>query len=317
MNQNTIYSLEKVTINDSVQWLLIRGFDFSKPVLLYIQAGPGLPMIPEADAMERIHNLEKDFIVVYWDQRGCGKSFSKDIKNCTVTLQQMRDDTLECTRYLLSRFQRQKIIMAGFSIGGSLAMMAANKNPEYYSSVVAVGADLLMSETNRSAMEFAMSHASFKRNKKAIKELNSLADKPILTPRQFQLRAKWLTDFGGIHRKSTYNKLVFATMKNMIFSKEYSLVDVFKSIQGMDFVQRSLLPELNGLNLFQEINHLKVPVYFIQGAHDPLVPMVLTEKFFKHIKADKKELIVFRDSSHMPHYEEPEFFRKELLRVTK
>jgi pimeloyl-ACP methyl ester carboxylesterase len=214
---------------------------------------------------------------------------------------------------LLNRFQRKKLNIAGFSIGGSIALMAASKNPEFFSSVVTVGADLWMSETNRSAFDFAMKQAIASQNQTAIKELSTLANKPIMTPGQFQMRAKWLTDFGGIYRKMTYNKLVLKTIKNMLLSKEYSFADILKSIRGIDYVQQCMLPGLNDLNLFNEINMIKVPWYLFQGAHDPLVPLALTEKFFINIKADKKEIIVFHDSSHMPHYEQPLRFREALL----
>ena len=48
--------------------------DASNPVLLLIQQGPGLPMINEARRFELLLGLEQVFTVVYWDQRGCGRS---------------------------------------------------------------------------------------------------------------------------------------------------------------------------------------------------------------------------------------------------
>jgi hypothetical protein len=42
------------------------------PALLAVQAGPGLPMIHEARVFEDRLRLENEFVVVYWDQRGCG-----------------------------------------------------------------------------------------------------------------------------------------------------------------------------------------------------------------------------------------------------
>src|SRR4029453_17381199 len=66
-------SLEKVVINDSEQWILVRGKSSKAPLILHVQAGPGLPIIPEARAMEKKLNLETDYLVAYWDQRACGK----------------------------------------------------------------------------------------------------------------------------------------------------------------------------------------------------------------------------------------------------
>jgi pimeloyl-ACP methyl ester carboxylesterase len=69
-----IDTLESVHSGDAAQWIRIRGADAANPVLLLIQQGPGLPMINEARRFEHLLGLEQAFTVVYWDQRGCGRS---------------------------------------------------------------------------------------------------------------------------------------------------------------------------------------------------------------------------------------------------
>ena len=69
-----IDSLEAIPASDTTQWIRIRGANASNPVLLLIQQGPGLPMINEARRFEHLLGLEQDFTVIYWDQRGCGRS---------------------------------------------------------------------------------------------------------------------------------------------------------------------------------------------------------------------------------------------------
>jgi pimeloyl-ACP methyl ester carboxylesterase len=66
--------LEDVPIGGSVQSIRIRGTNRANPVLLLVQQGPGLPMINEVRRFERLLGLEQMFTVVYWDQRGCGRS---------------------------------------------------------------------------------------------------------------------------------------------------------------------------------------------------------------------------------------------------
>ena len=69
-----IDALEPVQLGGITQWIRIRGTDASNPVLLLMQQGPGLPIINEARAWRQRLGLEKDFTVVYWDQRGTGLS---------------------------------------------------------------------------------------------------------------------------------------------------------------------------------------------------------------------------------------------------
>ena len=61
-------------INGHQQWLRIRGERDSNPVILYLHGGPGGSQIP----FYRHYQLgwEQDFTVVYWEQRGAGKSYS-------------------------------------------------------------------------------------------------------------------------------------------------------------------------------------------------------------------------------------------------
>ena len=72
-----IDSLEAIQAGDSTQWIRVRGADVSNPVLLLIQQGPGLPMINEARRFGHLLGLEQDFTVIYWDQRGCGRSLRR------------------------------------------------------------------------------------------------------------------------------------------------------------------------------------------------------------------------------------------------
>ena len=41
--------LEKININNSSQWVLVRGKNIDAPLLIHVQQGPGLPMISEAN----------------------------------------------------------------------------------------------------------------------------------------------------------------------------------------------------------------------------------------------------------------------------
>src|SRR5450755_2227534 len=102
-HKKSFVHLEKVAINDSTQWVLVRGKHIDAPLLIHVQAGPGLPMISEANEIEKHLHLESKFLVAYWDQRGCGRSFSKNIPLETINLTQMADDIIACTKYLLNK----------------------------------------------------------------------------------------------------------------------------------------------------------------------------------------------------------------------
>src|SRR4051812_8178144 len=115
--------LEDVAIGNTMQSIHIRGADASNPVLLLIQQGPGLPMINEARRFERLLGLEQDFTVVYWDQRGCGRSLRTPTPAAEITIEHMTNDTVVLLELLRMRFDAVSYV-AGFSLGATVALHA-------------------------------------------------------------------------------------------------------------------------------------------------------------------------------------------------
>src|SRR3954451_10695459 len=134
----SIDRLESIRLGGTKQWIRIWGKDTTNPVLLLIQQGPGLPMLNEAADDGKLWHLEDDFVVVYWDQRACGKSFSSAIPPQSMTLEQLITDTYELIYELTQRFQVPHIYIIGFSFGGSIAALVAARHPEIVQAVICV-----------------------------------------------------------------------------------------------------------------------------------------------------------------------------------
>ena len=59
------------------QWILIRGRSMENPPLILLHGGPGFS---ETCFFRRyLAPLEDYFTLIYWDQRGCGKSFTNPV----------------------------------------------------------------------------------------------------------------------------------------------------------------------------------------------------------------------------------------------
>lgn len=72
-NRTSVRQLERVSIGNDRQWVLVRGGRRDLPVLLHVQAGPGFPIIHEADALQKHLRWEDACRLDYWDMSGCGK----------------------------------------------------------------------------------------------------------------------------------------------------------------------------------------------------------------------------------------------------
>jgi len=300
--------LEKIIINKTVQWVLVRGKNIDAPLLIHVQAGPGMPMISEANEIERRLHLEEKFLVAYWDQRGCGLSFSRDIPLESITLAQMVDDIIACAKYLLKKYNKRQAVIVGYSIGATTSLMAAAKDSSIFSAIFASGIDVDIPFANQYALDFAMKKAVAGNNKKLAGKINSLAGDPIVETKRFQKRAEILTNLGGIKAGSRYNGLVLSTIKRMLFSKYYGIRGLLKTMKGMEFCQNALLPELHGFILIQQVTKVSVPVHFIQGSLDGIAPPEKCKEYYEHLGAVDKTYTIFEKSAHMPQYDESSKF---------
>ena len=104
---------EPVQLGESTQWIRIRAANARNPLLLLVQQGPGLPMISEVRTFERLLSLEDDFTVIYWDQRGCGRSLRPANATRELSLPAMVNDTERLLAILCDRFDTPAVV-AGF-----------------------------------------------------------------------------------------------------------------------------------------------------------------------------------------------------------
>lgn len=83
--------------------------------------------------------LEQDFVVVTWEQRGAGKSYSALDPVETLTLEQTVADTIEVSNYLRDRFDEDKIYLVGNSWGTIPGVLAVQQHPELFHAYVGTG----------------------------------------------------------------------------------------------------------------------------------------------------------------------------------
>ncbi len=104
-----------IDVNGQKQWLGIYGEDKNNPVMLYLHGGPGNSTSYADWAIMR--KLAKDYTVVSWDQRDCGKTWLKDPKGTPVTSELMRKDLKVVVDYLLEHLNKEKLTFLGMSWG--------------------------------------------------------------------------------------------------------------------------------------------------------------------------------------------------------
>jgi pimeloyl-ACP methyl ester carboxylesterase len=309
-----IDTLEAIELGGTTQWIRTRGASAANPILLMIQQGPGLPMLNEVRRFERTLGLEQDFTVVYWDQRGCGRSLRGGRGQFDISLDRMAADAVSLLELLRDRSGGQ-IYMVGFSFGGTVGATAAARRPDLVKALVAIGMDIDGEAAATCAYKFALETARARGVKRAAQQLEAVGPPPHLTAKQFSTRVRWASSFGGVSTNETYASIARGLVASLLRSPDYSLGDVVRSLRGVSSTQQALLGELAVLDLVDSLPMIDVPVVMAQGRLDQVAPGEAAQRYFDRLHAPSKELVWFEHSAHTPQFEEPELFRAFMLRV--
>ena len=316
----SIATLETIDLNGVEQWILIRGHDTSKPVILFLHGGPG-----GADIVWRelfiTEELEKNFVVVLWDQRGAGKSFSKDLTEEDMHPDKFVEDTIVLTNHLRERFKQEKIFLTGHSWGSALGFFTIMKHPEYpqlYHAYIAAGEAADWNRRQNISYEWTLDRARENSNKKAIKALEELEPFDPTDLRQIGVKNRWLSEFGGEYYLG--NEELAQTYEDYLITgqgPEYSRADAKKWMQGHALSSKTtdIAAAESGYNLFRDLPEVQIPLFFFTGRYDYQTPGPLTEEYYNFVKAPNKGFIWFEESAHLLIFEEPDKMARELIKI--
>lgn len=319
MDAQPIDAHQYIRLGNLEQSVWIRGSNTENPILLILHGGPGF-----SEAMFfRSYNkdLEVNFTVVNWDQRGAHLSYHDSIAPETMNIQQFVDDAHELIEVLKQRFNKRKIYLLGHSWGSVIGMNTAIQHPEDLHAYIGVGQVVNGKQNEIFSLDYTLAQATERGNKQAIDELQKLGKVyPKVNPESLEhleTQRKWLLEFGGLF----YGNSDYTTLFEGVDKNEKSIYNETLAIQGEAFSMKHLWSEILSEVDFSKIqNPLRVPVYYIVGLSDFNTPFELTEKLYDHIDAPEKAIYRFEKSGHFIPFEEPQKFREimeKILQVTQ
>jgi pimeloyl-ACP methyl ester carboxylesterase len=310
--KGSIAALEKIKLGHTEQWILMRGLDTTKPIILFLHGGPGTSAM--GLYKKYTAELEKHFVVVLWDQRGAGKSFAANKPNSDMNINQFVSDACELTEKLCQRFNQKKVFLVGHSWGSAIGILAVKKHPELYHAYIGMGQIANMQKNELVSYEWTLEQVKKANDASAIKTLLDIGKPPYTGDWQKKLlkQRRLLGKYGGEFYGSSKGAIPIV-LKSLIFTTEYTLLDKVNFIRGGLISIRLMWNEILTVNLEEQAPLLKVPIYFALGKHDYEVPFMLAEHYFNLLEAPNKELIWFENSAHLPNVEENEKFNDLLI----
>lgn len=297
----SIALLDRIKLGGVDQWILIRGEDTSKPVILFLHGGPGMPAMYLAHAFQR--DLEKDFVVVHWDRRGAGKSYAAGLEG-EITVRQTLEDTFELTRMLLAHFGHKRLYLVGHSWGTYLGMLAVKEQPEYYAAYVGIGQLSMSSRTVHNVQrDFLLRKAYESSDLKLVSALQSNSAS-IDEVDLFQYGAE-------LHESTSFWPLLLSGLR----APEYTFTDAMNVKRGVELVNRKMVYNVISGALSDNVRKVDVPIFFFLGRYDYNAPSGLAAEYLDSIACPFKRLVWFERSAHFPFFEESDRFHAEMLRV--
>ena len=307
-------TLARISLGGLEQWILTQGKDELNPVLLFLHGGPGIPIIPFVSDFDAQAKLQEHFVMVYWDQRGAGKSYHADIPVESMNIEQFLTDTYELIEILRKRFQVPKIYLVGHSWGSIIGALTAARHPELFYAYVGIGQVVNLKENEQISYRFARQQAIQTDNQRALQQLTAIGPPPYRSYKDMLVERAWVERFGGGKRAQRYSDSSFGTDERAVLSLALPFLDTLDWLQGPSFSLKNLWDELQTVNLFQQVPLLEVPVYFLEGRHDYYTPSIIAQRYYDVLDAPQgKTLIWFEESAHLPPSEEPEKFYNILV----
>ena len=286
----------RLSINGSIQRVRLCADRAGLAPMLIVQAGPGLPLRHEVAKIRRRLQLEGAFVVAYRDQRGCGNASQNDAGS--VSIRQQVDDLRAVLRWLHDE-TGQSITVFGISLGATFVLQAVGHEPDCVKSAVAVSPDANTVASDAAVQTFLRKQADVAGNLRLSAKLEKLGAPPYTDAARFQLRASLLADLSAIERGKHYGAVLRETFFGML--RTYGLVGTARALRNMNLIQDALLPQLVPLNLLADPPRVMVPVHYVFGEQDPLVPATIVAQLPRAIAAPASTVVVVPNAGHMVH----------------
>ncbi|MBX3348728.1 MAG: alpha/beta hydrolase [Nitrospira sp.] len=303
-----IQQSEYLPVDGAQLFLQTRGEHRGAPVLLWLHGGPGGAERP----LFRYFNgeLERHFVVVYWDQRGAGRSFDSDADPHQLTVARHLADLGAVVDHLRQTLGQNKIILVGHSWGSMLGLLYSQQHPEKVSAYIGVAQIVSWLKTQHTAHEFASFAATAQQDDAILTRLRTLGPPPYSTSDQQMAMESVIDKYGGsFHQKPCQFCVILRAMVTGLVTP-WELISIHRGIHtSVDTMTLELLAR----DLEREVTRVEVPVVFLLGRHDRITESMVAAGYLERLSAPCKRLIWFEESAHNIPFEEPDHFNKAII----
>jgi pimeloyl-ACP methyl ester carboxylesterase len=182
------------------QWVLIRAESVAGPPLIMLHGGPGFS---ETGVFRHFNApLEKSFAVVYWDQRGAGKSSDPTLPRSSMTVEQFLCDLDELVDAVCERLGADRVAIFGHSWGSVLGVLYAARFPAKVAAYVGSGQIGDWPAAESGSYAFALGEAQRRGWRRAVSKLQAIGPPPYSAEAVFTERTQVVRLEGGMRPRA-------------------------------------------------------------------------------------------------------------------
>lgn len=299
---HSVATMERVSLNGADQAVWFRARDVRNPPLVLLHGGPGAS---EAALFRHyVPALEDHFLVVYWEQRGAGRSYHPGLDPTTLTVAQLLADLDALVDTVRARYGHDRVVLLGHSWGTALGTLYAHGHPDKVAAYAGVAQITDFAEGEEVSLAWATREAERRGDARALRTLRAMAPRPASVDDELAL--------GRVVEHYTDDVPTGALIWAALRTDEANLVDLWRFGQGNRVSLDALRPEYERLDLTR-YRRFAIPVVFLLGRRDWHVPSTLAAEYLDALEAPCKRLVWFEDSAHNPPFSEPDAFVRALV----
>lgn len=305
---------EFITLGGMEQYIHIRTENTSNPVIICLHGGPGSP-----DSFVNYlwaDKLDENYTLVFWDQRGAGKTYEHNIKtdpnNDTVSFEQALTDLDELVDIMRERYGQDKVVIMGHSYGTYLGGHYVYDHPEKVSHYIGIGQLVYYLDGEQRSYEDALTQAQAAGDDTS--EMEATWDEYLKNPDDISalLAARNFT------YKYHQAPKEAAQIPMGLFSPYMGYADTRYFLRQTDVnafleLQRGLMGALG--DDMRDFTDYQVPVDIIMGEYDWTCPTVCAREYYEIINAPEKGFYEIEGCGHSPQFDDPDAFAQTVIEI--
>ena len=298
-----ISEVREIKMGGISQYIAIDGQKVENPLCLFIHGGPGLAVPYGISARMHYANLTSHCTAVYWDQRGAGKTYDEEMATNLLTLDQLQADAIELVNYLLEEFKQEKLYLVGYSWGSVLGIELVNQIPHQIEAYFGISQVVDPRQSEQLLYQWLIEEFDRLGEIETVKSLKRIGAPPY-NQRVSQEVFNQAISSSEAYRKTTHSQSgsnVLKWLYEVWTSPDLTLREVYETLvtaSKVTLTESGLWKELSTVNVNEDLQEVKVPVYFISGKDDFICSKDVMLAWSNQLIAPTKEILILNNSSH-------------------